>query len=440
MFPSRIHPFFLPSLVSACFSALAHRSLAVPCWPGPSCPHQLDAIRKRLNELFPNIEAELASFEQSPLPGTPSRGCLGAEASWLGADDKLRSEHNPAGRGAGSSPVSPRRKLMPLPPVHEGSAGRLPGNCEAMNMGWSLAQSGGGSEKLNAVVQRIVREEIEGVMATAWANESLGRHLVADEGSASQQDEQEPDHEKAPADTSGHGGTHGANVCDTISVTESTDEGEEYSWVYCAENAYGALIFMGTTASLSDALVRCGPMVAVSVLIQAVFSLELAFSLNSLADPLQGRLTCGIPADLQFAAIMVYLCLMLNNVGSMMSAANVALFSPAFKIEEEEGAEETKQELTKPISTHMFVRILIFLIAVVPLTSAGILPCVRCTNFICVHSHESTYACIGCDGNLHLEQHFVCRNLLDHHRTECGSRDPQHGVHNVRAERGRNHL
>ena len=329
---------------------------------------------------------------------------------------------------------------MPLPPLHESSAGRLPGNCEAINMGWSLAQTGGESEKLNALVQRIVREEIEGVMTATWANESHGRHLVADEGSASQLDEQETDHDKASADASGHGGTHGANVSATISVTESTDEGEEYSWVYCAENAYGALIFMGTTASLQEALVRCGPMVAVSVLIQAVFSLELAFSLNSLADPSQGPLTCGIPADLQFAAIMVYLCLMLNNVGSMMSAANVALFSPAFKIEEEEGSEETKQELTKPISTHMSVRFLIFMIAVVPLPSSRILPCVRCTNFICVHSHECTYARIGCDGNLHLEQHFVCGGLLDHHRTECGSRDPKHGVHHVRAECGRNHL
>ena len=47
------------------------------------------------------------------------------------------------------------------------------------------------------------------------------------------------------------------------------DDEEDAIWVTCSENAYGAFIYMGITTSLTQAFIKCGPMVVVSILIQA---------------------------------------------------------------------------------------------------------------------------------------------------------------------------
>ena len=79
-------------------------------------------------------------------------------------------------------------------------------------------------------------------------------------------------------------GAQGGTVVDS---QEAEEAAEEEDWAFCAENAYGAFIYMSVTASMGSAIIKCGPMVAASVLIQAVFSFELAVSLNSLDLPEQ---------------------------------------------------------------------------------------------------------------------------------------------------------
>lgn len=297
---------------------------------------QLDSVRRHIAAQYPDIEDELASMDGFSTPGTVSAH-----------DGSARRELNPA--VASSSPdldtlrrqgLSPRRKLAPLPPIFQTCHG------EALSAGWP--------QDVDRFVARIVRDEVEAYFDASSRRQMQGLEPGGILKSEANRDVQQED------------GGKGKSASPIVGTNEEEKSGgeTETDWVFCSENAYGAFIYVGITETVGRAVIRCGPMVLASVLIQAVFSVELALSLNPLNLPEQGPLTCGIPADLQFAAIMVYLCLMLNNVKNMTSATSLSLFSPLYKTmaHDENGEEIGEQEVV--VTTRWYMRMFVFLCAV----------------------------------------------------------------------------
>jgi len=239
-------------------------------------PHhaQLDSIRQRLATQFPGLEEELASIDHS-LPGSVSNAHEGS----------FRREHNPSSQrfspdSENASIASPRRKLAPLPHIFQTSS-----SSPALLVGW-------GTPDLSALVKEVVKAEIELYIASHQSGKTRDNEVSMPGEAAGLL--------KNVFNSSFHGETEtrGARQLSEPNSVEGSvekqeageeeqDDDEEEDWVFCAKNAFGAFIFMSITSSLPSAIVKCGPMVLVSVLIQAVFSLELALSLNSLEDPEQ---------------------------------------------------------------------------------------------------------------------------------------------------------
>eukprot|EP00293_Proteomonas_sulcata_P016749 CAMPEP_0184295004 /NCGR_PEP_ID=MMETSP1049-20130417/6018_1 /TAXON_ID=77928 /ORGANISM="Proteomonas sulcata, Strain CCMP704" /LENGTH=341 /DNA_ID=CAMNT_0026603431 /DNA_START=115 /DNA_END=1140 /DNA_ORIENTATION=- len=108
---------------------------------------------------------------------------------------------------------------------------------------------------------------------------------------------------------------------------EETDDFDEDAWAHCAENAYGAFIHVAHQSGLFAALMKCGPMVMASVLIQSTFSYELWRHLPTINDAV---CFCYIPPDLQFSAVCVFVTLMLNNVPNMARESAISVISKEF--------------------------------------------------------------------------------------------------------------
>eukprot|EP00960_Hanusia_phi_P073570 768042-Hanusia_phi.AAC.1 len=98
------------------------------------------------------------------------------------------------------------------------------------------------------------------------------------------------------------------------------DMDEDCIWVNTAQNAYGAFIHVALQSGLKSAMWKCGFLVAVSALIQSIFAAELIE--NHLPSfELERSNICQIPVKLQFAATLIFLTLMFNNISGMTMAA-----------------------------------------------------------------------------------------------------------------------
>ena len=115
---------------------------------------------------------------------------------------------------------------------------------------------------------------------------------------------------------------------DLVSKSKITanDEASAERWIQHTQNAYGAFAHVSMQSGLLRAIQMCGPMLMVSVVIQAVFSSQLIhYHRNDLSD--LGEQICNVPVLLQCSASVIFLTLMFNEVPSMIQSLRLVLFA-----------------------------------------------------------------------------------------------------------------
>jgi len=146
------------------------------------------------------------------------------------------------------------------------------------------------------------------------------------------------------------------------------DMDEDCIWVNTAQNAYGAFIHVALQSGLKSAMWKCGFLVAVSALIQSIFAAELIE--NHLPSfELERSNICQIPVKLQFAATLIFLTLMFNNISGMTMAARISITSTHHKLGDGDYVGEIDQivsdsEEARGLHVSMFKRIIILICAV----------------------------------------------------------------------------
>lgn len=95
-------------------------------------------------------------------------------------------------------------------------------------------------------------------------------------------------------------------------------------WVQHTQNAYGAFAHVAMQSGLVRSLHMCGPMLFISIMIQAVFSMNL---INSHFQDFIHKEICEVPASLQISASVIFITLMFNEIPSMWQSARLVLFA-----------------------------------------------------------------------------------------------------------------
>ena len=174
-------------------------------------------------------------------------------------------------------------------------------------------------------------------------------------------------HEKTPQGSAGE------------AVGSEGSEGDNELWVSVSENAYGAFIHVGLQSGFQQACFKCWLMLVISVVIAAVFAIELIDRHNFEAGRLTDRTgyfwitersqICWIPWKLQWAASMIFITLIFNNIPGMLQAGRIALMSTHHKFGDGENVGEMVEDAgdaaeARPLTVGMPTRIAIFICAV----------------------------------------------------------------------------
>uniref|UniRef100_A0A6U5W2E2 Uncharacterized protein n=1 Tax=Guillardia theta TaxID=55529 RepID=A0A6U5W2E2_GUITH len=174
--------------------------------------------------------------------------------------------------------------------------------------------------------------------------------------------------------------------CQDIPVEEEQDTNpdEERRWVAVAENAYGAFIHVAIQRGVLTGVLKCGPMLVASVVLQMIFALELFFALPTInsrkteicnAQNECYQIMCRIPSSLQIAAISIFIILMLNNVPGMFRHAQISLFTSF-----QRGTNANDKNIRIPVSRT--TRFIIFTIGVLSELATWMCIVISGTNFI----------------------------------------------------------
>jgi len=156
------------------------------------------------------------------------------------------------------------------------------------------------------------------------------------------------------------------------------DDVEE--WVKVSNNAFGAFIHVSLQSGIWSAVIKTGPMVVASIMIQAIFSEELIsqhiaavekHSDGSHKLPNMVNQICWVPVKLQMSAVIIFITLMFGNIPGMFVAGRIALSSTHHKggdgvdVGEMDGSENHDLETSVPLAHVPFVtRLVIFVCAV----------------------------------------------------------------------------
>jgi len=174
--------------------------------------------------------------------------------------------------------------------------------------------------------------------------------------------------------------------CQDITVEEEqeTSPDEERRWVAVSENAYGAFIHVAIQRGVLTGILKCGPMLVASVVLQMIFALELFYALPSISSrkteicPTQDscyQIMCRIPSSLQIAAISIFIILMLNNVPGMFRHAQICLFTSF-----QRGINANDKNVRIPVTHDL--RLVIFIIGVLSELATWMCIVISGINFI----------------------------------------------------------